>query len=54
MVSLVKNVTHSATTLSIIITTSLDSAPDDEAWGIREFYILVDYVNHSNAAFKIV
>lgn len=41
---IVKNVTHSSTSLTVIISSTLDQGNYDESWGIRELYILIDYV----------
>ncbi|EAR90503.3 zinc finger lsd1 subclass family protein (macronuclear) [Tetrahymena thermophila SB210] len=38
-----KNFTHTSTSLSLQFTTSLNSDPFVESYGIRELYILVDY-----------
>ena len=43
------NFTHSAPNMTIEITTTLDTSPDDESFGIREIFILVDYVRIYNS-----
>jgi len=35
--------------MTIEITTTLDTSPDDESFGIREIFILVDYVRIYNS-----
>jgi len=38
------NVTHSASSMVVVISTNLDSGPYDESFGIRDIFILVDFV----------
>ena len=38
------NTTHTASTMAVKISNTLDQAPDDESLGIRDIFILVDFV----------
>jgi len=38
------NMTHSSSSMVVKISTTLDSAPYDESFGIRDIFILVDFV----------
>jgi len=44
-VSIDANFTHSASTMSIELSNNLDENNYNESFGIRELFILVDYVN---------
>ena len=39
-----KTVTHSASTMTVVITSNLDSNSYDESWGMNNLFILIDYV----------
>jgi len=39
-----KTLTHSASTMTVFVTSNLDSNSYDESWGINNLFILIDYV----------
>lgn len=41
------NFTHTASTINLKIWTNVDQNAYDESFGIREFYMLIDYVNNN-------
>lgn len=40
------NITHTLSSLNLKIWTTLDQNPYDESYGIRDFFLLIDYVNY--------